>query len=189
MLKPELWNSKEPWTYGLSRPPEAEMEAVKDQIRFIKGTGFQGHVHICHVSLPETIRIIKEAREQGLNISCEITPHHALLNEDKMREKDGLMYKVNPPLRKPGYQKKLKEMLISLIQEGVDWLWISTDYAPHTGEEKMKPDGPSGIADYSLYIQLLNNLMEKVLVPKMIEKFTYHNILKAFLPEFKLIPR
>jgi len=184
-LKPELWNPEEPWTYGLSRPPKAEIVGTKEQIKFARKTNFPGHLHICHISLSETLEIVKKAREEGLNISGEITPHHFLLSEDKMREKNGLRWKVNPPLRKPVEQEELKRVVMLLIQEGIDWLWIATDYAAHTSEEKVKSNGPSGIADYSLYSQLLNWFKEKGLSSLEIERLTFHNIVKIFGEKFK----
>ena len=108
-----------------------------------------------------------------------------MFNEDKIRDKNGLFWKVNPPLRKPAEQEELKKMVMHLIQEGIDWLWIATDYAPHTLEEKLKPDGPSGIADYSLYDQLLNWFKEEGLSPLEIERLTFHNIVKIFGKKFK----
>ena len=184
-LKPELWNPEKPWTYGLSRPPKAEIVGVREQIKFARKTDFQGHLHICHISLPETLEIVKKARGEGFNISGEITPHHFFLNENKMKEKNGLRWKVNPPLRTLVKQERFKKMVMCLIREGIDWLWIATDYAPHTLEEKLKPDGPSGIAAYSLYAHFLHYLTEKGLSKFELERLTFHNIVKTFGEKFK----
>jgi len=75
--------------------------------------------------------------------------------------------------------------VMRLIQKGVDWFWIATDYAPHTLEEKLRSDGPSGIADYSLYSQLLDWFKEKGLSSLEIERLTFHNIVKTFGEKFK----
>lgn len=184
-LKPELWNPEKPWTYGKARPIKVEIESVKDQIRFSQISNFKGHLHICHTSCWTTLNLVQEARKNGLEISCEITPHHALLSDWEMKKPDGLRFKVNPPLRPPITVKKLRSALVYLAKRRVNWLWIATDFAPHTLEEKLKPDGLSGIADYSLYGQLLNWLSNEGLSPSEIERLTFHNIVKAFGEKFK----
>jgi len=188
-LKTELWNPDKPWTYGKARPIKAEVEAVKSQIRLARISNFRGHLHICHASCRRTLNLVQMARKNGLQISCEVTPHHALLSEEEMKKPDGLKFKVNPPLRPLMIVEELRLALIRLAKRKVNWLWIATDYAPHTVDEKLKPDGPSGIADYSLYGQLLNWLREKGLSPGEIEQLTFHNIVKTFGEKFKIRPR
>ena len=187
MLCPDFWNSKIPKTHSKARPPKAEIEATKDQIRFAKETSFKGSLHICHISLPETLKEIKNARKDGLEISCEITPHHFLLDENKMEGKEGLLYKVNPPLRSKEKVIELRNKLMDLFKDQVDWLWIATDYAPHTMEEKLNLPYASGIANYNLYKEFLDFLRAKGLSFEEIEKFTYRNIKKRFEEKLKFI--
>ncbi|MGB2762303.1 MAG: hypothetical protein WBC21_02040 [Minisyncoccales bacterium] len=191
-LRPKLWDPKIPWSHNLARPPKAEIESVKDQIKFAKETNFSGHLHICHISQPETLSIVQQARENGLDISGEVTPHHLLLSELNMVElnrmyarNEGLMLKVNPPLSTLPAVEELREKVIQLVQKEVDWLWLATDYAPHTLKEKLKPQYLSGIADFSLYGQILTRLNEEGLSWEQIERLTYHNIIKAFGEKFK----
>lgn len=186
-LKTELWDPKKPWTHGKARPIRAEVEAVKDQIRFAKEANFSGHLHICHISLVQALEIIQETQDKGsVNTSAEVTPHHLLLDERVMHGEwqNGLMFKVNPPLRPREEAERLREKVISLIKEGANWLCIATDYAPHAPEERLKPPYPSGIADYSLYGQLLDIMNEEGLSWREIEMLTYRNVKEIFNGKF-----
>lgn len=88
-------------------------------------------VHIAHVSTKESMEYIIEAKKKGINVTCEVAPHHiALVDND---------YRVNPPIRK----KEDVEFLIKSIKDG--WVdAISTDHAPHTAEDKK--NGSPGIS-------------------------------------------
>lgn len=92
------------------------------------------HLHLAHVSTKEVVNYIIEAKSQGCNITCEVTPHHIALTD----ETD---YKVNPPLRK----REDIEYIIKAIKAGyIDA--IATDHAPHSTEDKKKgANGISGI--------------------------------------------
>lgn len=92
------------------------------------------HLHLAHVSTKEVVNYIMEAKSQGCNITCEVTPHHIALTD----ETD---YKVNPPLRK----SEDIEYIIKAIKDGyIDA--IATDHAPHSAEDKKKgANGISGI--------------------------------------------
>lgn len=185
-FKKELWDPKKPWTHGLARPIAAEAEAIKDQIEFIRIAGFTGHLHICHISCVEGIYLVAKARESGVKISCEITPHHALLNDSLLKDNDGLglFFKVNPPLRRESVQKELFWALSLLIRDKANWIFIASDYAPHKSEEKLNPPYLSGIADFQLYRGLINWLGDK-LSSSEIEQFTYHNAKKIFGEKLK----
>lgn len=90
-------------------------------------------LHLCHVSTKEAIDEIRRAKSEGVNVSCEVTPHHIALWDNG--------FKVNPPIR----DKVDTEALIQGIVDGtVDT--ISTDHAPHTKEDKLNgAPGLSGI--------------------------------------------
>ena len=88
--------------------------------------------HIAHVSTKNSLMYIKQGKEEGFKITCEVTPHHIILNE-------GSDYKVNPPMR----NKEHVKALIEGIKNGtVDT--ISTDHAPHSKEDKL--NGAPGIS-------------------------------------------
>ncbi len=170
-IKQELWNPENPVSHCLARPPEAEIESVKDQIRFAKANDFKGILHICHVSCSESVKLVQSAKVV-LNTTCAVTPHHILFSDKKMNYKDGVLYKVNPPLR----DSKRVENLRELLKGGfVDW--IETDHAPHALDEKVKPPFLSGIPSLNNYKKLLSSLN---LSQEKIQLLTSKNIINAF---------
>ena len=104
-------------------------------------------VHFCHISLKEEIEQIKKAKEYGLPITCEATPHHLFLTEEDERVL-GPFGKIHPPLR---------------TTEDVDALWrnldvidiIVSDHAPHTKEEKLSSAPPPGVPGVETTLPLL----------------------------------
>lgn len=114
-------------------------------------------VHIAHVSTKESMEYIIEAKKKGINVTCEVAPHHiALVDND---------YRVNPPIR----EKEDVEFLIKSIKDG--WVdAISTDHAPHTAEDKKNGSpGISGIetAFSVCYTKLVKE--EKISLSKLSE--------------------
>ncbi len=101
-------------------------------------------IHIAHISTFESLEAIKEAKEKGIKVSCEVTPHHiSLCDEDII--KDNTDFKVNPPLRGIKDVKALQEGLKDSIIDV-----IATDHAPHSDSDKPKDfykaaNGISGI--------------------------------------------
>jgi len=89
-------------------------------------------VHICHVSMAESLALIKKARARWVPVTCEATPHHLTLTE-KDAAKCGPDAKVNPPLR----QKEDVEALRQGLKDGTIDV-IASDHAPHTPEEKAR---------------------------------------------------
>jgi dihydroorotase len=88
------------------------------------------HYHVCHISTKESVRVVRDAKKAGINVTAEVTPHHLLLCEDDIPCKDA-NYKMNPPLR----GREDKEALIEGLLDGtIDF--IATDHAPHSEEEK-----------------------------------------------------
>lgn len=106
---------------------ESEYREVERDIRLVEETGCR--LHICHVSTKESVQLIREAKRQGLPITCETAPHYLLLN-DSMLEESG-KWKMNPPIRSAEDQKAL---LDGIADGTVDC--IATDHAPHSAEEK-----------------------------------------------------
>ncbi|KGX93238.1 dihydroorotase [Pontibacillus halophilus JSM 076056 = DSM 19796] len=88
------------------------------------------HYHVCHVSTKESVRVIRDAKRAGINVTAEVTPHHLLLDEHDIHEDHGF-FKMNPPLRSEADRFSL---LQGLIDGTIDC--IATDHAPHTEEEK-----------------------------------------------------
>ncbi|MBQ0045308.1 MAG: dihydroorotase [Mycoplasma sp.] len=107
----------------------SEYEQVKRDIKLAKETGCK--YHVCHVSTKESVEAIRQAKKQGVNITCETAPHYLIL-DDSMLKEDGC-FKINPPIR----CKADKLALIKGIQDGTIDM-IATDHAPHAKEEKNK---------------------------------------------------
>ena len=132
------------------RPPEAEEKSIKDAIGLVReyGTAF----HVAHLSTAKGLDLIRQAKKDGLPITCEVTPHHLFLSTDQYKY-SGTLVKMNPPLRSESDRHALWEG----IKDGtVDC--ISTDHAPHTLEEKeVTPtlSAPSGMPGVETMIPLL----------------------------------
>ncbi len=108
---------------------ESEWKQIERDLKLVQKTGC-GY-HVCHVSTKESVELIRKAKKDGLDVSCETAPHYLLLDESNLQE-DG-RFKMNPPLRK----KEDREALLSAIADGtVDM--IVTDHAPHSKEEKSR---------------------------------------------------
>ncbi len=101
--------------------------AARD-ILLAKETG--ARLHLCHVSTRDSVKMIKLAKEDGVNVTGEVCPHHFTLCDEDIPSDDS-NYKMNPPLR----SRADKEALIDGIRTGVIDV-ISTDHAPHSAEEK-----------------------------------------------------
>ena len=87
--------------------------------------------HVCHISTKESVELIRRAKAEGLNVTCETAPHYLLLN-DSMLQEDG-RFKMNPPIR----SEEDRQGLLEGLRDGtVDM--IATDHAPHTAEEKSR---------------------------------------------------
>ncbi len=108
---------------------ESEWKQIKRDISLVKQTNCA--YHVCHISCKESVELIREAKKEGVNISCETAPHYLLLDEDNLQD-DG-KFKMNPPLR----TKEDRLALIEGIKDGTIDM-IATDHAPHSMEEKSK---------------------------------------------------
>lgn len=177
LAKMDLWDPKRPYTWTLARPKEMEIESVKEQIALAKGSGFNGTLHVAHVTTDDAVSIVDRER-RSMRITCGVTPHHATLSTDDMKGADGMSYKVNPPLR----DRKTAERMKGLLMEGkIDW--IETDHAPHSPEEKAYPGNGafmSGIPSLASYSKFIDGLVADGFKEKQIEDLTYNNIRGRF---------
>lgn len=107
----------------------SEWKQVERDIKLVKKTGVS--YHVCHVSTAESVEIIRKAKKDGLDVTCETAPHY-LVFDDTMLCDDG-KFKMNPPIR----SKKDQKALIDGILDGTIDM-IATDHAPHSKEEKSK---------------------------------------------------
>lgn len=109
-------------------PAAAEESMVARDIRLARLVG--GRLHIAHVSTAGSVKLIRSAKEEGISITAEVTPHHLTLTEEKVIGYN-TSAKVNPPLR----TAEDVEALLSGLREGVLDA-IATDHAPHTARDK-----------------------------------------------------
>ncbi|MBO5736050.1 MAG: dihydroorotase [Clostridia bacterium] len=106
---------------------ESEYLPIARDLELVRETGCA--YHVCHVSAKESVELIRKAKAEGLNVTCETAPHYLVLCDEDLQE-DG-RFKMNPPIR----GKEDRDALIAGILDGtVDM--IATDHAPHSAEEK-----------------------------------------------------
>ncbi len=108
---------------------ESEWGEIKRDVELSKETGCK--YHVCHVSTKESVEIIRKAKSEGVDVTCETAPHYLILTDMDLKE-DGF-WKMNPPLR----SKEDQEALIEGIKDGTIDM-IITDHAPHSLEEKSR---------------------------------------------------
>lgn len=108
---------------------ESEWGPIKRDLELAKETGCK--YHVCHISTKESVELIRKAKCEGVDVTCETAPHYLVFNDMDLKE-DG-KFKMNPPIR----SEEDRLALIEGIKDGtVDM--IATDHAPHSAEEKSK---------------------------------------------------
>jgi dihydroorotase len=108
---------------------ESEWGPIARDLELVRKTGCA--YHVCHISTKESVELIRRAKAEGLDVTCETGPHYLLLDENDLQE-DG-RFKMNPPLRSSAD----REALIEGILDGTIDM-IATDHAPHSAEEKSR---------------------------------------------------
>ncbi len=108
---------------------ESEWGPIARDIALARETGCS--YHVCHVSTKESVELIRKAKAQGVDVTCETAPHYLCLDDSFLQE-DG-WFKMNPPLRSP----EDREAVIQGILDGTIDM-IATDHAPHSPEEKSR---------------------------------------------------
>ena len=106
---------------------ESEWGPIARDLELVKETGCA--YHVCHISTKESVEIIRRAKAEGIDVTCETGPHYLLLDDSCLQE--DARFKMNPPLR----SKEDREALIQGIIDGTIDM-IATDHAPHSAEEK-----------------------------------------------------
>lgn len=136
--------------HSLLRPPESEVVAIRYAVDLAREYGTQ--LHIAHLSTAGGLDMVRSAKQEGLPVTCEVTPHHLFLTTDDY-ETLGTLAKMNPPLRSMADRDAL---WAGLADKTVDC--IATDHAPHTWEEKhcQNPlEAPSGVLGVETMLPLL----------------------------------
>lgn len=141
-------------TLGLKGMPATaeEVDAIRD-CALAKLTGAK--VHLAHVSTRGTLEAVRRAKELGLNVTCEVAPHHWTLGDDAVQEYD-TNTKMNPPLRSAEHIGALREALRDGTIDA-----IATDHAPHHADEKALEfdQAPFGIVGLETAIGLAFDLV------------------------------
>jgi len=109
-------------------PSEAEWRVVERDIRF--AMAMEGLLHVAHISTAEGVELVREAKQQGLNVTAEAGPHHFLFTDECCSTYDA-RFKMNPPLRTAVDRDAV---LLGLLDGSIDA--IATDHAPHAQYEK-----------------------------------------------------
>ena len=106
---------------------ESEYAQIARDLELVREIGCA--YHVCHISTKESVELIRCAKAEGLDVTCETGPHYLVLDDGDLQE-DG-RFKMNPPLRSPADREALIE---GLLDGTIDM--IATDHAPHSAEEK-----------------------------------------------------
>ena len=114
---------------------ESEWGPIARDLKLVKETGCK--YHVCHISTKESVALIRKAKAEGLDVTCETAPHYLVMNDMDLKELG--RFKMNPPIRSEEDRKALVE---GILDGTIDM--IATDHAPHSAEEKAK--GLSGSA-------------------------------------------
>ena len=108
---------------------ESEWGPIARDMELVRETGCA--YHVCHISTKESIEIIRRAKAEGLNVTCETGPHY-ILHDDSCLQEHG-RFKMNPPLRSESDREAILE---GVLDGTIDM--IATDHAPHSDEEKSR---------------------------------------------------
>lgn len=168
-------DSKDPSIHSKIRSRDAAIKATEMAISLAEKYNTQ--LLICHLSTKEELELVRDAKNNGLLVYAEVTPHHLFLCEKDYDHLKSLAV-VNPPLR----TKKDQEALWEGIHDGtIDF--IGSDHAPHTVEEKSQPYGqaPAGFPGIETTLPLLLNAYneKKISLEKIVE-LTHINIEQIF---------
>ena len=108
---------------------ESEWKQIERDIALVRETGCA--YHVCHISTKESVDLIRKAKAEGLDVTCEVGPHYLVMDDGDLQEEG--RFKMNPPLRSPADRKALLE---GLLDGTIDM--VATDHAPHSAEEKSR---------------------------------------------------
>ena len=130
-----LEENKHAATHELRRPPECELSATRFALAMVEKYRLTGK--LCHYSVGEGLPLIRAAKERGLAVTAEVTPHHVFFDTAMITPANRQAMQMNPPLRAPGDRAAMLEALRDGTAD-----YLATDHAPHTLAEKEK--GVSG---------------------------------------------
>jgi dihydroorotase len=158
------------------QPAEAEARMVARDILYSELCA--APVHLQHISAAQSVGLIRDAKQRGVDVTAEVTPHHLLfIDEDAAAH--GSNFKMNPPLR----GRRDREVLLKAVSEGTLDI-IATDHAPHTAESKAKPfeQAPFGVIGMETALAAIwtKLVLEGVLTPLSMVMRMSHAPARAF---------
>ncbi|WP_026961684.1 dihydroorotase [Alicyclobacillus herbarius] len=130
-------------------PAASEAAMIARDILLAEETG--ARLHICHVSVETAVALVRFAKERGVRVTAEVTPHHLLLS-DEIIDCNDAVFKVNPPLQS---ERDRQACLAAFLDGTLDM--VATDHAPHTAAEKALPiaEAPFGMVGIETVFPLL----------------------------------
>jgi dihydroorotase len=151
-------------------PPIAESTMIARDLRIAQYESRP--LHICHLHVSQSVEEVRRAREWGVDVSCEASPHHLLLTDDEVLSLDAARFKMSPPLAAEPHRQAL---IAGLLDGTIDC--IATDHAPHHPAEKEVPfpGAPNGVIGLeTAFPALVLGLVEPGVVPieLIIERMT-----------------
>ncbi|MBQ7934796.1 MAG: dihydroorotase [Clostridia bacterium] len=108
---------------------ESEWKPIERDLKLAKETGCA--YHVCHISTKESVALIRKAKAEGVDVTCETGPHYLVFNDMDLKEEG--RFKMNPPIRS---EEDRLALLEGILDGTIDM--IATDHAPHSAEEKSK---------------------------------------------------
>ena len=153
----------------------SEWGQIERDLKLVKETGCS--YHVCHISTKESVELIRRAKAEGLDVTCETAPHYLVLSDKDLKE-DG-RFKMNPPLRSESDRLALIE---GICDGTIDM--IATDHAPHSKEEKSKglKDSLMGIVGIETAFPILytNLVKTKIITLEKLIELLHDNPCKRF---------
>jgi dihydroorotase len=147
-------------THELRRPPECELSATRFALAMIEKYQLVGK--LCHYSVGEGLALIRAAKQRGLPVTAEVTPHHVFFDTDQIVDANRGWMQMNPPLRSPADRVAMLEALRDGTAD-----YLATDHAPHTLAEKEKgASGQPHLDTYGPFVTWL--LVEQGFTPERI---------------------
>lgn len=154
-------------THEQRRPAACEVSATRFALQMIEKYDLTGK--LCHYSVGEGLPLIRAARQRGLRVTCEVTPHHLYFDDSDITDQNRGLMQMNPPLR----QTTDREAMLAALRDGtLDYL--ATDHAPHTLEEKARGiSGQPHLDTYAPFVTWL--LLSQGFTPADVNRFCCQN--------------
>lgn len=112
------------------RPPECEISATRFALQMIEKYELSGK--LCHYSVGDGLALIRDAKRRGVDVTCEVTPHHVFFDRTAITDENRGLMQMNPPLRAVAD----REAMLEGLRDGtLDY--VATDHAPHSWEENL----------------------------------------------------